>query len=627
MKLRAIGTFVLFFCLVSSGGSQDLVRFSVYAEPVEVRVGETTILWIKVKLSKGWHIYSTTTPDGGPFPTEIRLTGVEGILQEGSIIQPPAFKKYDPNFERLVEYYETEVRFGVRGKVTEKTLEGEIQLGGKIIYMLCNASVCLPPKTHVFSTPIKVIPGLPRSKYVSSLGPSSEVKPLYGLGSVADFGRALSEGSVAFLYLSFTMGFIALLSPCVFPMVPITVSFFTRRKTQTHIESIVRSFVYCVGIVSTFTGLGLLLAATWGASGASQFAANPWINLLIAATFVVFALNFFGLFEIRVPPGLLNWFNRLKGGGYGGILLMSFTFSVTSFTCIAPFVGTLLVLASQGTWAWPILGMLGFSTAFVFPFFFLSLFPQGLLALPKSGSWINSLRVVMGFLELAAAMKFLSNVDLVWNLHLFPRELFLAVWIAIFTLCGIYLLGKIRLPNDLPVESVGPFRLLSGLGCIVFCFYLLTGLFGANLGELDAFFPPYNSNLEGIDKNSTRNELSWRDDYEVALLEAKAQSRPIFVDFTGYVCTNCRWMEANIFTDSEIRALLVQYIRVQLFTDGIGKVYDHNRAFQGTRFGTVALPFYVIISSEGLEIARFSGLTRDRNLFKRFLNKGLSKEL
>ena len=271
--------------------------------------------------------------------------------------------------------------------------------------------------------------------------------------------------------------------------------------------------------------------------------------------------------------------------------------------------------------------MLSFSAAFALPFFFLSLFPQGLSALPRSGGWLNSVKVVMGFLELAAALKFLSNVDLVWHWGVLSREVFIAAWIAIFVLCGVYLLGKIRLPHDTPMESVGPLRLLTSMGCLAFSFYLLTGLFGAPLGELDAFFPPYGSQGEIAQIRSGGEELTWGDNYEAALAEARASGKPIFIDFTGFACTNCRWMEANIFPDREVRPLLRRFVRVQLYTDGQGEIYDRNRAFQEDRFGTVALPFYAILDSDGHERARFPGLTRDRDLFVRFLKKGLSGDL
>lgn len=612
-----------------ASGLEDPALFSIHADPSDPRPGETVTVWIDVTLTADWHIYSTTTPPGGPYPTEIRLEGEGRFRQVGPIIQPPPLKEHDPNFDMQVEYYGKAVRFGVRADVTDAAPSGQTRLGGRITYMLCNPISCLPPTTHAFEVPLQIASGTPRPRYVTNLAPapdaSSAQKPdlFDGLGSIADVERAVSGGLGAFLYLAFSMGFLALLTPCVFPMVPITVSFFTKQETQSRAESIVKSLVYCAGIIFTFTGLGLLLAVTLGASGASLFAANPWINLLITGIFIAFALSLFGLFEIRLPSSLLTRLSQVQGGSYGAILLMGFTFTLTSFTCTAPFVGALLVLTTQGTWTWPILGMLAFSAAFALPFFFLALFPQGLSALPKSGGWLNAVKVVMGFLELAAALKFLSNADLVWGWGILSREVFLAAWIAIFAFCGIYLLGKIRLPHDSPLESVGPLRLLYSLGCLAFSIYLTTGLFGAPLGELDAFFPPYGSQGH-IAKIRSGEELTWQTNYETALSEARSTGKPIFIDFTGYACTNCRWMEANVFPDPQVRSLLERYVRLQLYTDGLGEVYERNRAFQETRFGTVALPFYAIMSPEDSEIARFPGLTRDKNLFVRFLQTGVS---
>ena len=256
------------------------------------------------------------------------------------------------------------------------------------------------------------------------------------------------------------------------------------------------------------------------------------------------------------------------------------------------------------------------------PFFFLALFPQGLNALPQSGGWLNSVKVVMGFLELAAALKFLSNADLVWNWGLISREVFLAIWIAIFALCTIYLLGKIRLKYDTPLESVGSLRLMTSMGGLAFSLYLVTGLFGSPLGELDAFFPPYDAKGE-IAQMKGGATLTWRSEIEPALTEAGMSGHPVFINFTGYACTNCRWMEANIFPDPEVRRLLESMILVQLDTDGQGEMYARNREFQQTRFNTVALPFYAILSPNNEIVSSFQGLTRDKNLFISFLQQGL----
>ena len=620
--MRIFAAVCVWMVLQSSAAlAQNEASFGVTVEPKAARVGEAVAVWIDVDLSDDWHIYSATTPPGGPYPTEIALSG-EAFRQVGAVIQPKPIVEYDPNFEMNVEYYHPKVRFGVRAEVGEG-MPGERVLAGEVTYMLCNATQCLPPNTYTFEVPVMVEAGPARAEYVFSAVETPAV-PLDGTGSVADVERAITEGLSAFLYLSLWMGFLALLTPCVFPMIPITVSFFTKQETQSRRESVTKSLAYCGGIIFTFTGLGMVLAATLGASGAALFAANPWINLLITAIFVAFALALFGLFEIRLPYGLLNKLNQVQGGSYGAILIMGFTFSLTSFTCTAPFVGTLLVLTAQGTWAWPILGMLVFSAAFASPFFFLALFPQSLSALPQSGGWLNSVKVVMGFLELAAALKFLSNVDLVWQWGIISREVFIAGWIAIFLLCGFYLLGKIRLPHDSVLDTIGPLRLLASSGCLAFGLYLMTGLFGAPLGEWDAFFPPYGSYGEIAKIRSGEPELTWRDDYEAGLTEAKATNKPIFIDFTGYACTNCRWMEANIFPEKEVHALLKQFVRVQLYTDGRGEKYKRNRDFQKANFRTVALPLYAVMTPDGKEIAHFPGMTRDVDRFVRFLKQGIS---
>ena len=609
--------------LCTGVSAQSPAHFQTSTSREDVRRGEVFNVEIAITLEDDWHIYAPTTPPGGPLPTDIHVDTTGSFARIGDILQPPPIAAHDPNFDLRVEYYGKATTLTAQVRVDPSAALGPDELAGSITYMLCNENACLPPVGHAFTVPVNIEAGSIRPAFSAAIR-RTPPQIFDGTGSTVDVDRAITTGLGAFLYLSVSMGFLALLTPCVFPMVPITVSFFTKQGesgAQATTARLGRSIVYCLGIVLTFTSLGIILASTLGASGAALFAANPWVNILIALLFVVFALSLFGLFEIQLPTSLLNRLNQTETGGHAGILLMGLTFSVTSFTCTAPFVGTLLVLTTQGTWVWPIAGMLAFSTAFALPFFFLSLFPQSLNALPRSGGWLNSVKVVMGFLELAAALKFVSNVDLVWNWGLVSREVFLAIWIALFVVCGIYLLGKIRLPHDTPVESIGPFRLMSSVGCLAFSLILVTGLFGAPLGELDAFFPPYSQSGELASKGSANGpDLAWLEDMDEALSTAQDQGKLIFVDFTGYACTNCRWMEANVFTKPDIRRALGQYVRVQLYTDGQGERYDRNRAFQQDQFGTVALPFYVVLSAAGEEIVRFPGMTRDVGRFQQFLD-------
>jgi thiol:disulfide interchange protein DsbD len=391
--------------------------------------------------------------------------------------------------------------------------------------------------------------------------------------------------------------------------------------------------IYSFGIIFTFTVLGILLAVIFGASGINQFAANPWMNLLIAVIFLVFALNLFGLFEIVVPSGMLTKLTNASGSGQGivSLLLMGLTFTLTSFTCTVPFIGTVMVAASSGEIWWSVVGMLAYSTVFAFPFFLLALFPSWLKSMPKSGGWLNSVKVVMGFLEMAAAMKFISNVDLIWSLGILSRDLFLSFWVGIGGVVTMYLLGIFQLPHDTKPERIGVFRMLFGIFFLGISVYLYTGLGGKPLGEIDAFMPPmdYNATIQaaGGSQSSNSGEASeqWFTNYAQALAKAKAESKPVFIDFTGFACTNCRWMEANVFTLPAVKALLKDFVMVRLYTDGQGPEYDENRKLQEGRFGTVALPLYVIMSNADATVGSFPGLTRKPEEFVDFLKSGLDK--
>jgi thiol:disulfide interchange protein DsbD len=400
--------------------------------------------------------------------------------------------------------------------------------------------------------------------------------------------------------------------------------------------------IYAVGIILTFTALGVALAVIFGAAGINKFAANPWINLLITGIFISFALSLFGAFNLQVPSSILTKLDALsrkeEGAGGGGriiaLLLMGLTFSLTSFTCTAPFVGTLLVMAAQGKWIYPVIGMLAFSTVFALPFFVLALAPQLVSQLPKSGGWLNSVKVVMGLLEIAAAMKFLSNADLVWHWSIFTREVVLASWVAVALLITLYLLGKFQLSHDTPTPHIGAARLMITLVSLAFGFYLLTGLFGRRLGELESFLPPATENSSSAVLASGNNtaavtangELTWiTNDYESALKQAKAEHKPVFIDFTGYTCTNCRWMEVNMFTKAPVKEELAKYVRVRLYTDGEGQPYEGFQQMQQREFGTVALPLYAIVNGDGKSLTTFPGLTRDQAEFVSFLKTGEAK--
>jgi thiol:disulfide interchange protein DsbD len=424
-----------------------------------------------------------------------------------------------------------------------------------------------------------------------------------------------------------TVGALSLLTPCVFPMVPITVSYFTKHAAGSRGKAVGQATTYMFGIILTFTALGMAMALLVGATSLNRFAANPWVNLLITGIFVAFALSLFGVFDLGLPPALVNKLDSLtrrQGGSQTlGTLLMGLTFTLTSFTCTAPFIGTLLVMAAGGDWQWPLVGMLAFSTVFALPFFILALMPQWMSSLPKSGGWLNAVKVLMAFLEVAAAMKFLSNVDLVWGWGLFTHDVVLASWVVIFVMMAIYVLGLFRFAHDAPVQHVGLGRLTTSLLCGTIGLWLMTGLHGKPLGELEAFLPPPPESLKaGVATAEASNELPWiMNDYDQALALAKRQGKRVFVDYTGYTCTNCRWMEVNMFPRDDVRRQMSKFVLVRLYTDGEGEVFQKQQKLQQEKYKTVALPYYAIENADGSPVTSFPGLTRDPAQFVAFLHK------
>ncbi len=642
------------------------VHWTAKAPASPARAGKAFEIELTATMDQGWHLYSTTQPPGGPNPTRFSVLPGGPFSLAGIVRQSAPKSVFDPNFGMQTEYFSDRADFGIPVEAAADARPGTYDLTVQAWYQACNDQICLPPhkvpialKVEVgespktaapASAPAKPEPPAPASPRAAapasasgiqspapaslpaaapSRQPANEapVTPAvsqatdFPAGTSAEVQKARASGFWPFLWLSMTMGAISLATPCVFPMIPITVSYFTKSAENRRGSGIAQALVYCFGIIFTFTGLGLGLAAFLGATGINQFAANPWVNLLITAVFVGFALNLFGLFQIGIPSSLLTRLSNASGvGSYWQTPLMGLTFTLTSFTCTVPFVGTVLVATSQGDWLWPALGMLGFSIVFAAPFFALALLPRLLTSLPRSGGWLNSVKVTMGFLEVAAAMKFVSNVDLVWNWHIFTRQSVLAIWLAIAVIATVYLLGKFRLPHDSPVESIGVLRMLFALTSLAIGFYLFTGLMGGSLGELDAFLPPRTAGtmvLTGA--GGPGQELSWNTNLETAQAQARREQKPLFIDFTGYTCTNCRWMEANMFPLPAVHNELLKYVRLQLFTDGEGREYQDNKKYQKETYGTIALPLYVILDPQGNKLATFPGMTRKPEEFLNFL--------
>jgi thiol:disulfide interchange protein DsbD len=578
---------------------------------------------LKSDIEPGWHLYALDQPKGGPIATTIKIPEGTPFEITGNIESPKPGVKPDPNFmvdgkPLETRSFEKSVSFTVPLKALADGSGDTLAL--VVRFQLCNDTTCIPPRN------IKVTFAGSEEVTRSSAAPTPPAaKPAVTPAAVDPFQ---DNGSIwAFIWLAITLGAASLLTPCVFPMIPITVSYFTNHSAGDRGKAIKLASIYSIGIIATFTVLGMLLAIFVGASGINLFAANPWINLLITAIFLFFAFNLFGAYEIAIPTNVLTKLDNLtrskegEGSGIIGALLMGLTFTLTSFTCTSPFVGTLLVKAAEGRWQMPLVGMLAFSTVFALPFFVLAVAPQLVSRLPRAGGWMNSIKVAMGFLEVAAAMKFLSNVDLIWKWGIFTRSFVLAIWIAIGIILAVYLLGKFQLSHDSKPERIGAIRLTSAILSLSISFYLLTGLFGANLRWLQSFLPPKDQDAISFGGGS-REEHKWiENNYEGALAQAKAENKHVFLDFTGYTCTNCRWMEANIFIEPDVQAEMGKLVLARLYTDGEGAVYEQQQKMEQDLFGTVALPYYAVVDANGVTIATFPGLTRDKQEFIDFLRK------
>jgi thiol:disulfide interchange protein DsbD len=438
-----------------------------------------------------------------------------------------------------------------------------------------------------------------------------------------------------FLLLAIGAGAAALLTPCVFPMIPLTVSYFTKH-TDNRSESLRMAGLYGLSIVLVFTGLGVAMSVLVGAAGAQTIAANPWVNLFIGSVFVLFALSLLGLFELRLPSGLVNYFNQQSNeqSGYLGVLFMALTLTLVSFSCTAPFVGALLASAAGGAWFYPLAGMAAFSATFALPFVGFALFPKGLDSLPQSGSWMNAVKVTLGFVELAAALKFLSNADLVWGTNLLSRPLAIAITVVLFALAGLYLLGKLRLKHEPAVEAIGSLRLLAATAFLGAALYMLPGLFGARLGALDAYLPPRQADDVSLltqtsaseEASASESAFAWHtDDIDAAFADAKQVNKPVFIDFTGYTCTNCRDMEANVFPKSPVaEQFRSDFVLLRLYTDAPPKGTEFQQ-YQLKLTGTTALPTYAIVDPSDRSLISQTSGTASVETFASFLERGATR--
>lgn len=607
--------------------------------------GDTISFVVKLKFDRFWHTYGLTRavgPDGlGPEPTVITI-GPKGVLRPAA--KARVLKGGHTHFdsvwgvrvEELASFSEIEVKAILDRRLKKGNHQATVQIG----LQMCDTTSCMP--FEEISVPLNIFI---KTEFTGDMSDTAElIFPTATAGSAGssiptgktEISTEQEKGLLSFFLYAMGIGFLALLTPCVFPMVPITVSFFTKRHEKRRGKGLQESMLFGFGIISTFTAVGIIASAVFGATAVQDLAANPWLNLAIGTLFILLAFNLFGAFEIQVPISIMNALNKKsQGDGSISILLMGLTFSLTSFTCTVPFIGTLLLSASGGSYLYPAVGTLGFATAFAIPFVVLSMFPSLLVRLPRAGGWMNNLKVVMGFLEIAAAIKFFSTAEFILGLGLLPREVFLAIWAGVCFLIVLYLIGTFEMKLDSTLEKVSGLRAFFAVIFASLGFWFVGGIMGKPLaGSLEALLPPenYHQLLDVINGTSSsmvptsaHDGLKWYTNLDQAKRLAAQEGKPIFIDFTGFACVNCRLMEKEVFTKTDVHETFKKFILVQLYTDKKTEPFISNQNILKS-FGTVANPLYVLLRSDGTYVAQSGYQIQYRSkpaLFVNFLHQAL----
>ncbi|WP_373649223.1 protein-disulfide reductase DsbD family protein [Schlesneria sp. DSM 10557] len=604
-------------------GKINPVEFQFQLAPTKSSGGKVVRLSVTAALDPEWHIFSSTLEGEGGTKTEITLDKIYGMkpLGEGFVpSRPPEIKDF-PELGLRQEVYHDRVTWTREFEVLPDARPRAFGVEASIVYQTCKDS-CLPPRSQEFVLGVTSDDVIPPERIEYFVEPEA--------GASVHQSRPQDKGLLVFLATAVGAALVALFTPCVFPMVPITVSFFLKQNESRGGRPVVLAWVFSTAIVASFVIIGVGIAAIFGATKPNQLANNWILNFFLASIFFAFALNMLGLFEIQVPSWLVSFTaTGEQTGGFVGVIFMALTFVLTSFSCTFAFVGSLLAAAAQGEYYWPILGMLAFGSTFAAPFFALAMMPGTLKALPKSGGWLNAVKVVMGFVELGVAVKYISVVDQQWNSvpWLFDFTNVMTLW-GIIALCtGLYLLGQFRLSHDTIVQALSPVRVL-----LAIAFLVLGGLFGIGVmqpdreswvvNQLVAFAP---ARLVGEEHEK---------DFDKAVLTAVAQNRPLFVDFTGVFCVNCRLMEVRMARPKNHRRL-EQFVQVQVYTDKVPDIEDpqeaerllaRNVALQENWFGDVTLPAYAVVTPDGKTLlSSYLGLEERDGDFARFLDEGLAK--
>ena len=670
---------LLLIAVVAQAQIQEPVKFK--SELKTLAAGEAEIVFTAT-IDKGWHVYSTDLGDGGPISATFNVEKISGATVVGKL-QPKGkeIASYDKLFEMNVRYFESTAQFVQKLKLTG----GDYKIEGFLEFGACNDENCLPPTQVEFNfsgkaeaakgaaaaTPAEkvtaraedtkpetqpasqtvtpadtastgIIGGADGPTDINVAGNIDLWKPV--INDLQSYGETTSQEDMSGFYIfitGFLGGLLALFTPCVWPIIPMTVSFFLKRSKDKK-KGIRDAWTYGASIVVIYVTLGLAITLIFGASALNALSTNAVFNILFCLMLVVFAASFFGAFELTLPS---KWSNAVDSkaeatSGLLSIFLMAFTLSLVSFSCTGPIIGFLLVqVSTTGSVVAPAIGMLGFAIALALPFTLFALFPSWLKSMPKSGGWMNVIKVTLGFLELAFALKFLSVADLAYGWRILDRETFLALWIVLFALLGFYLLGKIKFPHDDDDTKVGVGRFFMALFSLAFAVYMVPGLWGAPLKAVSAFAPP----MQTQDFNLYNNEVHAKfDDYDLGMEYARQHGKPVMLDFTGYGCVNCRKMELAVWTDSKVSDIINNdYVLITLYVDNKTpltspvKVTENGRErtlrtvgdkwsyLQRVKFGANAQPFYVLIDNEGRPLNKSYSYDEDIPKYIEFLQTGL----
>lgn len=665
------------FALSASAQMAEPVRFSVQQK--QVSPTEVDVIFTG-KIDQGWHVYSTGLPSGGPTSATLTTETAEGAKAQGKLqAKGKEISAFDKIFNMNLRYFEHAVTFVQRYKITGKTYK----IAGYLEYGACDDENCLPPTAVEFSYTGNGPADAPEAKKEETKTPAELAKQkadsLAALALIAQDSTKTDTAAVVtttastdqpneglwtpvidelnvlngsnnansawwyILAMGFVGGLLALFTPCVWPIIPMTVSFFLKR-TQDKTKGIRDAITYGISIIVIYLALGLAITAIFGASSLNALSTNAVFNIFFCLLLVVFALSFFGWFEIRLPD---KWGNAVdsKASSTSGVLsifLMAFTLALVSFSCTGPIIGFLLVqVSTSGSIAGPAIGMFGFALALALPFTLFALFPTWLKQAPKSGSWMNTIKVVLGFIELAFALKFFSTADLAYGWRLLDREVFLSIWIVIFALLGLYLIGKLKFPHDDPDQKAMPVPcIMLGMVSLAFAIYMIPGLWGAPTKAVSAFAPPMFTQDFNLNKEEVHPHFK---NYEEGMAAAVAQGKPVMIDFTGFGCVNCRKMEAAVWTDPQVAKILKEdYILISLYVDDktplsepieieengqkrkLRTVGDKWSYLQRHKFGANAQPFYVTLDHAGKPLSKSYSYDENIQKYLEFLNQGLN---